>query len=289
MKTDLWIAIALGMGALIIIGLLAVLSHKQKRANARRTLDITTGAYKDCYDMMMAAVADGLYTDEEDKAIRSTFASRGLTPDDVSLIRSRVMVAALDAVKSDGVVSRQEQESIERLAATLQIPSQELAVTRAELAKLRVISDLEQGIVPEVDTAGVALQKGEVAIWREKAKLLEDRVVRREYQGGSRGVSIRIMKGLSYRVGATRGQSVPVTETVEVASGHLFITTKHIIFSGDAKSFRVKLEKIIDVTLYNDGMRFAADGKVKPHLLSTRNGAGDLLGAALTLATKMAG
>jgi hypothetical protein len=91
------------------------------------------------------------------------------------------------------------------------------------------------------------------------AQLLEERVVGRRSQGGSRGVSIRIMKGVSCRVGASGGTSVSVRGVVPVSVGYFCITSHRLIFSGNAKSFAFDRKKILSTKIHSDGITIAPD------------------------------
>jgi hypothetical protein len=79
-----------------------------------------------------------------------------------------------------------------------------------------LVKKLEDGV--PAGLVQTMLKKGEVAIDSVPAKLLEYRSGGNSYQGGSQGVSIRIAKGISYRVGANRGQLVRNPEQLQVPS-----------------------------------------------------------------------
>ena len=72
--------------------------------------------------------------------------------------------------------------------------------------------------------------------WKENASLLENKVISRRYESGSRGFNIRLAKGLNYRVGAHKGHIISDTELVAVSYGELVLTNKRIIFRGNTKS-----------------------------------------------------
>jgi hypothetical protein len=117
------------------------------------------------------------------------------------------------------------------------------------------------------------LQKGETLVsLSADVKYYEDRV-RRQYVGGSRGVSVRVMKGVYYRVGAFKAQPVDTTVTTLVDTGFLGITTKHLYFSGPAKSFRVPYSKIVSFRPYSNGFGITRDSvSAKPQSFVTGDG-----------------
>ena len=88
------------------------------------------------------------------------------------------------------------------------------------------------------------------------------------------GVSFRVAKGVYIRPGAFRGRSVESSSMQHTDSGTLGITTKHIYFKGNGKSFRVRLEKIVSFDPYEDGLGIMRDtARAKPEIF--RMGATD--------------
>ncbi len=146
-----------------------------------------------------------------------------------------------------------------------------------KLVKAAVIRDLCEGKVPsrlQIDgQLPLVLQKGEQVIWVFKdAKYYESRT-RTHYVGGSHGVSLRVMKGVYYRVGAFRGDPVQTTALVHVDTGLLVVTNKHLTFIGPQKSVRLKHEKIISCIPYSDGIGICRDAATaKPQIFVTDDG-----------------
>jgi hypothetical protein len=86
---------------------------------------------------------------------------------------------------------------------------------------------------------------------------------RSTYVGGTRGVSFRLMKGVSFRTGGFKGERVPVTEKVELDRGRFVVTNKRVIFSGPRKNVSFPVSKILEVHEYTDGLSISREGKQK--------------------------
>ena len=100
--------------------------------------------------------------------------------------------------------------------------------------------------------------KSENLLWLfSSVEYLEQRT-RREMVGRSAGVSIRVVKGVSVRVGESRGIRVESDEVVSRGVGLLAVTTKHVYFSGD-RSFRIPFGKIVSVERLSDGVGITRD------------------------------
>ena len=115
-----------------------------------------------------------------------------------------------------------------------------------------LVKKLEDGV--PAGLVQTMLKKGEVAIDSVPAKLLEYRSTGSSYQGGSQGVSIRIAKGLSYRVGANRGQLVRNPDALSVIdSGDATFTNQRVVFGGQAQTREWAFDKLVDFNSGDNG------------------------------------
>jgi len=68
------------------------------------------------------------------------------------------------------------------------------------------------------------------------------------YQGGSQGVSFRVAKGVSYRVGGHKGNFVPGPEVLKmVDEGTAVVTNQRVVFQGAGKTREWLFTKLIGV------------------------------------------
>ena len=176
---------------------------------------------------------------------------------------------AADAILSNGPPSKEAEERLLDFSTTNWLDTRELdrngAYTR--IKKSAVLRDLVSGIIPEYDDLYIStinFSKNEKTVWVfENCTYYEDKI-RRTYEGKSQGVSIRIMKGVYYRVGAFKGNPVEHTERVHVDTGQMIVTDKNIYFSGPRYSTKIPYKKIVSYQPYSDGIgliRSAATAK----------------------------
>lgn len=233
---------------------------------------------------VLDAASDGRLTDEEVQQISSRLSDLGLSTDDLGKIRVQAYNAALRAVGSDDRATAEEEAELERLQTVLGISDSEVLLSKRALARLRLLTEINSGNLPKVPVQNVVLQKAERAHWMEPASLLEERVVSRRYEGGSQGFSFRIAKGVSYRVGAHRGHLVADRALVPVSTGDLIITDRRVVFRGNAKSFNLRLDKILEIGLCSDGARLTDDrGKPRMVRFSSEDNT-DIVGGVLSRA-----
>lgn len=99
------------------------------------------------------------------------------------------------------------------------------------------------------------LSSGEVCHYCGSASYVKTKNVVVGYSGGSSGTSIRIAKGMSVRVGASK--STPIRGNVqERTPGILSITNKRIIFSANKGAFDKKISSLSTVTPYRNAITF---------------------------------
>jgi len=117
--------------------------------------------------------------------------------------------------------------------------------------------------LPIVRSNGVILSASETCHYSKTATFVKTKNIVVGRTGGYSGVSIRIMKGVSYRVG--QSQSTLIRENVqEKTCGILTVTNKRIIFSANKGAFDKTLSSLSSITLYKDGIGFQFGSQMFP-------------------------
>ena len=186
---------------------------------------------------------------------------------------------AVDAAFDDGVLSAEEETALSELQQHFSLTRQELdrKGALAKIAKGAVLRDILNGTVPErIQVDGhlpFNLQKKETLVWVFQNVDYYEEKTRTHYVGGSRGVGVRIAKGLYYRTGAFKGERIQTSETIHADTGLLGVTNKHIYFVGPSKKFRIAYNKIVSFEPFSDGIGVQRDAQTaKPQSFSTGDG-----------------
>jgi hypothetical protein len=179
---------------------------------------------------------------------------------------------AVDHSLQYGVLNEEVEERLVDLKEGLSISSEDLRHTGAwdRLVKSAVLRDLMHGVIPKrIQWDGdlpLNFQKSEQLVWIfQHSEYLEEKTSR-QYIGGSRGISVRIMKGVYYHVSGFKGRTIDRTERVHVDTGLVAVTTKHLYFSGTKRSFRIPYTKVVSFEPFSNGlgiMRDAASAKTQ--------------------------
>jgi hypothetical protein len=183
-----------------------------------------------------------------------------ITKSEVDTINQKNAVDILQKLVNDklasGRITDQEQQEIGKTANSLGLSATNLPLdvkTRELYEHSILLNQLEKGNLPVIYNAPIVVQKDEIVHWQVNATLLTPKTVTTGYVGGSRGVSIRVMKGVSYRVGSSR--STPIRESVTIRNaGNLIVTNKRIVFTGSGKSFSIGYKQLLSFDPYSNGI-----------------------------------
>lgn len=186
---------------------------------------------------------------------------------------------AVERALNDHVITEEEEARLSELQRHLGLSRHKLdrngAFTR--VVKGAVIRDVLNGVVPErmqVDgNLPFNLQKSEQLVWVFQDVDYYEVRTRTRYVGGSQGVSLRVTKGVYYRVGGFKGRRVEESDTVHADTGLMGVTTKHIYFAGQSKRFRINYGKIVAFETFSDGIGLQRDAQTaKPQSFRTGDG-----------------
>ena len=156
-----------------------------------------------------------------------------------------VLNKAADKFMADGWLADNEQRMIESYTSSLGIalnclPLQYQTESLSRIGQAIVLKDLQQGALPKKPlTVPVMLARDEAPLWvYDNITMLQEKITR-EYVGGSRGMSYRICKGLTYRTGSFKGHPVERSFMETIGIGQLVITNKNLFFHCPTASVKI--------------------------------------------------
>ena len=218
--------------------------------------------------ILRGIVSDGVVTDAELKSLSNFTSECGISPDEFGRVRNIVFNQVLASFSSDRRFTDSEQKSLIHLAQRLGVSGTALAQAKSQVDYFALLHNLETTPFEQLPhnngSSGILLEQGEFDYFSHSAQLLEERVVRSRVVGNSAGVGFRVMKGVSFRVGHSRGHIQSERDVVPVSIGEFTITNKRLVFSGDRKSVNAPLAKLLDLDLFADGLRFSLTNRQKP-------------------------
>jgi len=196
----------------------------------------------------------------------------------VSLVQ-QAWCQALDYMLADGVLTQEEEDKLINSMNNLEIVFVEpqLTIVREKLAMGRALRQFLLTGQPPVWPVSADLPfnflNSEQLVWVfSNVRFLEEKTYRR-YVGSSHSVSIRLSKGVYYRIGEIQRERIEESSIEEQDCGQMALTTKHLYFAGSRRSVRIPYKKIVAFQPYTDGigvMREGANAKLQIYI--TGNG-----------------
>jgi hypothetical protein len=187
-----------------------------------------------------------------------------------------------ETVLADDHLTIDEEMAFDEVSAALEIPTEDYADKYHDLGVRLLIARANDGRLEPLADPNLITKKDEVVYFETPASLMKE-VVQREWRSGSSGYSFRIVKGVRYRVGQTRGHSVVVgTQLQPEDNGILAITSSRAAYLGGRKTMEFPYSKLMSVEVFTDGIRFHASNRQRTPLFALGNG--DLVAATLNAA-----
>lgn len=186
----------------------------------------------------------------------------------------KVFDTKVNEILEDGIIDEKEEEAISdyikktALEGTLALIGSSSYI---RLIQSLVLRDLQEGKKSNRCTFSelpVLIGKTENVIWVYRNVTCYEEKSGRKYISGNSGVSMKICKGVYYRIGATKGHSVPYQYNDNLGIGLLIITSKNIIFSG-YKPVKIPINKVISFTTFSDGIELFKEAANPKHYTFT--------------------
>lgn len=233
--------------------------------------------------VLLEVVADGVLTASEMAQVGGALAETGLTAEDIRPWRKELFAQAVRSLDTHGA-DLGRLAGIRAIQSYLGLSDHEIGDEHARLQRCELLAVIREQGPPPVRAAHLVTRSGEQVYWVERARLFEEKFVSRRYEGGSQGVSIRVMKGVSFRLGSHRGRLVSDTATLPVSDGEFIVTSQRLVFRGSAKSFETKFKNLLDVCNHVDGIVFSEANRQKQRRVQYLSPNGDAVAEVLSYA-----
>jgi hypothetical protein len=205
----------------------------------------------------------------------------GLLPADRLQLHEHAFVQVCAQAVDNGVVSQADLQHLQALASWLQLPA---AAISSPLGRLQYLAQIQRGPLPTTTSPPLRMLPGEVCHWMENQCRYIEQQTHTERVGGYSGYSMRVYKGLTYRVGSLKGRSYPVTESVCADTGCFIITSSRVAFVGPRRSLAIPYKKILSMQVYSNGVQLQTDGaRARPQMFTL----GDVHPACIILTRAM--
>ena len=256
-------------------------AHKECRIKYSESSDHIENEIKnyfDRFDEENFKEVDEIYNDKEFSKLEK-IAEEGHV--NLYLTLTNSLNSKLDHFLEDGVLSINEESFLAHFIEQFNLDQESYLTSfkiKHKIVKASILRDVLDGnpLISRVKFNGNLpfnfLNKEFLVYYDVSVEYFEKRI-KTTYKGSSDGVSVKIMKGVYYRKSSFRGSPVKTLNTVSVGTGTLALTNKHLYFSSANKNFRIRFDRIVTVTPYEDGIGVQKEGvSSKPMTFSNLDG-----------------
>lgn len=227
---------------------------------------------KEYQEVLTQYLSDGVLSDEEMTKLKELQEEFGLSDEDVKKLQEIGVSGYLQQVSSDERITDDEKESLEVIMTYFGLEPKDIAFDQASFNKFYSLALIDKGILPIVASGNhnlnLIFKTGEILHYGQNATLrkLKNVTTRVNYSGLTG--SVKIMRGLRYRVGSIKVGC----ETNEIYApedtGGFYLTNQCIGFLGSRKQFSIPYEKIGSFEIGPGGLRIFKDGKETPYIVT---------------------
>lgn len=227
------------------------------------------GAKNEYQEALQKFLADGKLDDDEKKQLEALATEHGLSKDDLRDAHKRGASLAFKTIGSDSRITEEEKKDLEALMSYFDLSQSDFDFNQATFNKFYSLALIDKGILPTPQHSGlnVIFKKDEVVHWLCSATLKKQkRITERMNYSGLTG-SIKIMKGVRYRVGSIALAPQTREVMVDEDTGNFWLTNQRIGFLGSRKNFTLPYSKILSFEVYKDGISIHKEGREKPFIV----------------------
>lgn len=237
-----------------------------------KTLVSENEGEKEYREKLAAVLSDSKLTKEEENELEAIAQKHGLTPEDVIKLQKVGLSGVFQNISADQRITEDERKSLEVLLNHFKLQTSDIKFDQKAFNKYYSLALIDKGILPEVSSENhninVLFKKGEILHYGTNAELRKLRKVTTRISYGGLTGSIRIAKGIRYRVGSlgvsSKSDEILATED----TGTFYITDQRVGYMGARKQFSIPFNKILSFELRPGAMYIFKDGKETPYILT---------------------
>lgn len=222
-------------------------------------------------ETLKSAVQDHEISEAEAQALNQIQTEFGLKPKDVVGAQKKAINSIFEEMALDSKINESEKAKLDRITKHFNTDLAAAGVSQNRLTKAYYLGLIDDGKLPEVrfdsHLLNIVFKSNEVLHWVNAAgqMKIKKKTERINYRGVT--ASVRIAKGITYRAGSIKVETVTSEYYAKEDTGWLWLTNQRIGFKGPRKHFSMSYDKISAFEI-NDGLlHIFKDGKETPYLI----------------------
>lgn len=226
-------------------------------------------AIKEYKELLDSFLLDGKLDENEKNQLDLLAKKFSFKKEDLLKVHKNSIAAFYGGILSDERISEEEKKDLQSLMNHFGIKQDEIKFNQNEFNKYYSLALIDSGVLPtpQVEGLNIILKKGEVVHWLCPATLKKQKNITQQIVYRGLTTSIKIAKGVRYRVGSIKMAPKVKEMMIEVDSGNLWFTNKRVGFLGSRKNFSFPYSKILSFDFYQDGLSIHKEGKDNPYII----------------------
>lgn len=216
-------------------------------------------------------LADSELSVEENEQLLEMQKEFGLSAEDVKGIHKTSVASVFTNIGSDKRITDEEKASLEKLLTHFNVSKEDIAFNQDSFNKYYALALIDKGVLPTISNpesqVNIVFKPDEVLHWGMVANLMKRKKVTTKVNYGGFTGSVKIMKGVRYRVGSMNIGSESKEIIDREDSGIFYVTNQRLGYLGYRKQFSFPFKKIGSLELRPDGLHIFKDGKEAPYIL----------------------
>lgn len=226
-------------------------------------------------EQVKIAVKDGDLKEDEKERLKKLKSDLKISDDVAQEIYSKnageIINNFMNGVASRERFSPYEEKQMNEIIRNLNIDYIIDEKSKSILERYKLYWQIENADLPEI-TPTINIQKSEKLHFSSHINWLEQRKVapkRRTYAGPT--ARVKLAKGVYYRVGSFKVNNVSKDEWKTIDSGQVYLTNKRLIFMGNKGNKTIRINTILDIAPYSNGVDIQKDAGKSPFLEFSNN------------------
>ncbi|WP_341227936.1 hypothetical protein [uncultured Arcticibacterium sp.] len=225
--------------------------------------------YKEYQDLLHVFLNDTALSENQKSELEDLARFYNILDSDLRVIHKKEITNVFKAITSDGIITEIEKAHLEDLMSYFGFARSDFGFNQKEFNKCYTLGLIENGELPKtnIPTLNLILKKDEFYHWGCEMKLKQFKKVNSgaSYRGLSS--SVKIAKGVRYRIGSYKVSSNTREELKVIDNGLFWLTNQRVGFQGTKKSFSMPYTKIHSFELTKDGIYLFKDGRESPFIM----------------------
>ena len=247
----------------LVVGVIYLLFTKVFRSPKRKGLDLYSQKIKEL-------LIDGNLSEEDKIILDKIKKEHNLTDKDVEKYNLAGFKTFFDKITDDSRITEAERKELVKIYSDLNLSTDNLAYNQSDFNKYHTLYLIDEGKLPTIDVPNlnVNLSNGEKLHYVNKAFIVKNKSVTKSYNYSGFSASIRIAKGLRYRVGNVKINPQKVNVMMTDDAGTFYLTTENLGYIGLNKHFSMPYDKISSLDVREGFLYLYKKGKEGPFIIS---------------------